>query len=106
MADRGIDAPSRFLCRHGFTDYMATRLLSRKMKGTSWANIEKLCRALHCTPTELFSYEDDPQQPLPDGHPLQKLKVTDEAGTLGGQIRTLSPEQLEKLRAFVKEIKE
>ncbi len=104
MADRGIDYPNKFLHAHGFTDVMASNMVRGKMKGTSWKNIEQLCLALNCSPTELFSWQPDEGVTVAPNHPLQKLVVTEDAGALGRQIRALSPEKIEQLRGFVKDL--
>ncbi len=106
LGDRGInDNPAHFLQRHGFSDYVAAKMVKGRSYQLSTEQLEKLCIALHCGPTELFSWKPDEGSNVPPQHPLHKRVVTEDAGMLGKDIRELSPEQMEELRAFVKELK-
>lgn len=106
LGDRGInDNPAHFLQRHGFTDFIAAKMVKGRCNQLSMQQLEKLCIALNCGPTELFSWKPGEGVNLPPQHPLYKRVVTEDAGTLGKDIRELSPEKMEELRAFVKDLK-
>jgi DNA-binding Xre family transcriptional regulator len=70
---RGIKNLTTHLMKFGFTYQPAFRLASGKAKTLPVPTIEKLCLALNCAPSELFSYTPSQTKPLPASHPLLSL---------------------------------
>jgi DNA-binding Xre family transcriptional regulator len=100
MSDRGITHPSRFLREHGFSYHIIHRLLHGKLTSTSFATLEQLCLVLHCTPADLFTWQQPASLEVSAGHPLHKLKVQ-QRQNLASQIGQLPPDKLDALRDFV-----
>lgn len=103
MADRGITHPAAFLRQNGFTSYTAHKLLHGQLTATSFKNIEKLCLALFCSPSELFTWQPPAGSNVHANHPLHKRKANQQQA-LASQIRQLSPEQMEELRKYVSQL--
>jgi DNA-binding Xre family transcriptional regulator len=70
---RGIKHLTSHLMKFGFSYQSAFRLATCKMKTLPVPYIEKLCLALNCAPSELFSYTPSQTNPLPESHPLLSL---------------------------------
>jgi DNA-binding Xre family transcriptional regulator len=70
---RGIKNLTAHLMNFGFTYQPAFRLSSGKTKSLPVPNIEKLCLALNCTPSDLFTFTPSQSKPLPASHPLLTL---------------------------------
>ena len=101
MMHRGIDNPTRFLYKAGFTSSMASRLMSGQTESPNIRHISKLCRLLHCTPNDLYTYQPDGSGPLPADHPLQKLVRTETTATVAERLKTLPLEKLEALSQYI-----
>lgn len=70
---RGIKNLTAHLTNFGFTYQPAFRLASGKIKSLPIRNIEKLCLALNCTPNDLFIFQPQSNEPIPENHPLKPL---------------------------------
>mgnify|MGYP001413908712 CR=1 FL=1 len=70
---RGIKNLTAHLMNFGFTYQPAFRLASGKTKSLPIHSIEKLCLALNCTPSDLFIFQPQANEPVPENHPLKSL---------------------------------
>ena len=74
---RGIDKPMKFLLENGFSYSVAYNIYNLRRNSITFKSIEKLCILLSCTPNDLLEFHPSKDSPLPDSHPLNKLKPTD-----------------------------
>jgi hypothetical protein len=51
---RGVEKPFAFLVKRGFYRTIASNLLNNRTVNIKISHIETLCRALNCTPNDLF----------------------------------------------------
>ncbi len=70
---RGIKRPFTFLRKHGFSNHKIRLFQSGKANSFNIKDLEYLCEILNCTPNDLFNWEPDVNNMLPDAHPLYKL---------------------------------
>lgn len=70
---RGIKNLTAHLTKFGFTYQPAFRLASGKTKSLPIPTIEKLCLALNCAPSDLFIFRPQPNESIPENHPLKSL---------------------------------
>lgn len=108
MRLRGISEPSAFLKMHGFTQGMATRIAAEKMVGVSPWQVERLCVALKCTPSDLYCWTPEKGEAATESHPLWKLREQEvmsvtEVGK--GIPAEKMGEFLEKVKAMEEEMK-
>ena len=71
---RGINKPSGFLMKNGFTKATANYLAYRKQRVIKTHVIEKLCEVFKCTPNELMEWTPDTPENDNADHPLYGLK--------------------------------
>ncbi len=74
MALRGIDRMFGFLHKNGFVRSTANFMLKGAASSIKVEHIEKLCVLLNCTPNDLFYWNPDTNNPLPENHALYALK--------------------------------
>ena len=86
---RGIDNPLSFLVKAGFTRHAAHVILNPHTRNFRLDHIEKLCTILICEPNDLLRFTANSSQPLPAGHPLNKLRQTDEVANIKEALANL-----------------
>jgi DNA-binding Xre family transcriptional regulator len=74
MRLRGISQPSAFLKKYGFTQNVATRIAAEKMVAISPWQVERLCTALKCLPSDLYCWTADKGETANEIHPLWKIR--------------------------------
>lgn len=93
---RGVSKPNAFLIKCGIAPFTASQMVTGKLKMIKLDHMERLCRALYCTPNDLLVWVPG-EAVLPDAHPLTKLKRSDDLNQLSEAIKTLPLEELKKL---------
>jgi hypothetical protein len=93
---RGIEHPYTFFVKAGLPPPTATAVLNNNNSRIVFKYLELLCKALNCTPDNLFKWEPGPSETLPENHQLFKLKpLSDQPFDL---LKTLKDVPIEKLR--------
>ena len=103
-ADKGIGAPRKFLIKNGFSSFIAHKLLNGSQPHFQYKHMEKLCLLLRCTPDALLDWVPEKDASLAVDHPLQKLRAKKDEASIMAQLNELSPEGIEKVRGFLKEM--
>lgn len=98
---RGIRKPYTFLRNHGFTHNIAHKLMSGTSRECRYDHIERLCRAVLCTPNDLFLWIPDKDVVYPDNLPLNGLKNKPEGVDIQKELSTMT---LEEIREFNKRV--
>jgi len=106
LNDRGIEQHHRFLRKLGISAHTASNLLHNQLTYINAVHLEKICLALNCTPNDLFAWKDDGPTTLPPDHAMQKLRAAARRPALIGRIRSLNPEQVEKLNDYLERLQE
>ncbi len=101
IKDRGHQNPTAYLVKIGFTYYMASRLLNSKKKSINFAELEKICLELKCTPNDLLCYMPPPRTVLPQGHPLLNLRIEKNAGSIEDMLGQLPYDKLKEIREAI-----
>ena len=83
---RGIETPYAFLLKIGVTRSVAYRLTNYRVENIKIAHLEKICRALNCTPNDLFEWTPGETDSLAERHSLNSLKKTNRAAPRLNQI--------------------
>ncbi len=100
LSDRGIERHIPYLRKIGLANYTAKSMLSSGNKYLGLEHAERICLALKCSPNDLLEWRPDAgTPPPPDDHPLHKLRPKEV--NLSQQLRSLNPEQLEAVQAFI-----
>jgi DNA-binding Xre family transcriptional regulator len=86
---RGIDNPFTFLVKAGFTRHAAHAILNSHTRSFRLDHIEKLCTILICEPNDLLRFTENKNQPLPEGHPLKKLRMADDVANIKDVLSNL-----------------
>ncbi len=108
MRLRGISEPCAFLKMHGFAKGTATRIAREKMLGLSPRQVEQLCVALKCTPSDLYCWTPEKGETATENHPLWKLReraVMSVADVGKGIPAEKMGEFLEKVKKMEEEMK-
>ncbi len=101
---RGIDKHMKFLLENGFTYSVTYNICNLRRNSISLRSIEKLCVALSCTPNDLLEFHPAKDSPLPDSHPLNKLKPSD-TFNLFEVTKDIPNEKIPELKSAIEEIK-
>lgn len=73
MNMRGIDRIYTLLLSNGFSHSTASKIHHNKLSNIKISQIGKLCVLLNCTPNDLFDWQPDAKNPLPEKHALNAL---------------------------------
>ena len=94
--NRLITKPVGFLMNHGFGRNSAFKLANSRIKYLSTENIEMLCLALRCTPSDLFDWSESPNTLVPEDHPIRSL-IPETATPLQTIVQNLNLNELKSL---------
>ncbi|RBQ05365.1 helix-turn-helix domain-containing protein [Pedobacter miscanthi] len=103
---RGIERPSTFLIKAGFSTHSAHFILNSKTRSIKLDHIEKLCKLLICEPSDLFAWQPDKDETIPDTHPITRLKKNLTQESIRNLIADVSFKQIVEIAALIKERKE
>lgn len=95
---RGVIKPYAYLIKAGIPAFTATQMVTGSLKAIKLEYMELLCRALYCTPNDLFVWVPG-DAVLPETHPLTKLKISNELHRVSEVIKTLPLDELKRLVA-------
>ena len=99
---KGITKTNQFLINLGNSDGYASQLVHGRSVSIRFDKLEQLCKALNCTPNDLFNYVDDGEKPLPDGHALYSISRSDAIGEVNKLLNDLPMEKIEELYKILK----
>ena len=100
-SNKGIEDPRRWLVKNGFSQVAASRMIKPIYESINYATLEKLCILLHCTPSDLMSWQPKEGSTIPDNHPLQQMKRQPPEKSINKRLKTLPPEKLAALQQFL-----
>jgi DNA-binding Xre family transcriptional regulator len=104
LLQKGILKPYAQLIKMGVPRIRAQKLLKGTNKNIYLTDLYKFCTYLNCTPKELLKIELPPNSTSLETHPLQDW-VKKEDINLIKELIALSPEEIERVKEFVKDIK-
>lgn len=103
--ERGIVDPLRVLKKAGYTISQASWRLRAKRNRITFEELERLCIAFHCRPSQLFVWYPPAHSNLPDDHPLQQLKAPPEDESISAQLQKMTPEEIDELKSFLSDMR-
>ena len=101
---RGITKPGQFLKQNGFSESIAYNIIKHKTPALKLESLNKLCSLLSCTPNDIFEWTPDKNLPLPETHPLNKLKPA-ETLNLGELLKDVPAEKISEFKSGIEELK-
>ena len=102
---RGIDRPHTFLVSIGIPSSTAHKFLEGSYRAPRLDNIERICKALNCTPHDILIWVPDKNNPIPQTHPLNQLNKYATTFNLHETFRTLPVEQLNQIADILNKLK-
>lgn len=102
---RGIDNPTGFLLRHGFLRKTASNLANDRVLHIKVAHLEKLCRALNCTPNDLFEWRADDKDAIAESHSLKSLQKSKPATPLSQIVKDIPVDKLDRVEDLLNQLK-
>jgi DNA-binding Xre family transcriptional regulator len=99
---KGITKTNQYLIKLGNSDGYASQLVHGRSVSIRFDKLEILCKALNCTPNDLFDYKDDAKFPLPEGHALHSISRSDAIGEVNKLLNDLPMEKIEELYKILK----
>ncbi|HVE58738.1 MAG TPA: helix-turn-helix transcriptional regulator [Pyrinomonadaceae bacterium] len=106
LALRGIDTPYAFLVKRGFHRTIAANLSNNRTINIKIAHLEKICRALNCTPNDLFEWRNDEQNALGENHALNALKRNKTAQQVSRILKDIPVDKLERAEELLNQLKD
>jgi DNA-binding Xre family transcriptional regulator len=94
---RHIEKPYSFLVKLGIDPRTASKLISNEVRAVRLNHIELICKALYCEPNELLAYNKEPNEHLPETHPLAKLIANNEDTSWHEDLKTMPISQLKEI---------
>lgn len=101
---RGITKPGKYLEQNGFSKSIAYNIIKLKTSALKLENLNKLCSILSCTPNDFLEWTPDKSIPLPESHPLQKLKPA-EVLNLSELLKDVPAEKISEFKSGIEELK-
>lgn len=101
---RGITKPAAFLIKNGFSESIAYNITKLKTPALKLENLNKLCTLLSCTPNDIIEWTPDKNIPLPETHPLNKLKPA-ETINLSELLKDVPAEKISEFKTGIEELK-
>ncbi|MFH0896321.1 MAG: helix-turn-helix transcriptional regulator [Bacteroidota bacterium] len=98
---RNIERPYSYLVKNGFTHHTAMNLLDPSTASVRMVHLDRLCRVLHCVPADLFVWKPDKNNPLPDSHPLQSIRLQKSAYNWKEVFSTIPLDQLKEIAKII-----
>jgi DNA-binding Xre family transcriptional regulator len=105
MALRGIEKPFAFLVKRGFYRTIASNLLNNRANNIKIAHLEALCRALNCTPNDLFEWKAVENDVLNESHSLNSLKRSKPAPLLSQIVKDIPVDKLDRVEELLNQLK-
>lgn len=103
FVQRDIKQPIAFLMRSGFTRNIASKINSGKFRALTIAQVEKLCKALNCTPNDLVEYVPREGESLA-GNPLSVFVRSEGVLKMGELLRKIPIEKLPEFNVKFEEL--
>lgn len=105
LALRGITQPQGYLVRIGLHRSIAAKLGNNRSTVIKISHLELLCRALNCTPSDLFEWKPDAEKPLAENHALNALQRSKSAQRISEIVKNIPLEKLDRIEGLLNEIK-
>ncbi|MGV9004472.1 helix-turn-helix domain-containing protein [Flavobacterium sp.] len=99
---KGIIKTNQFLIGLGNSVGYASQLVNGRSISIRYDKLELLCKALNCTPNDLFDYKDDAENKLPAGHALYSIMKSDAINEVNKLLHDLPMEKIEELYKILK----
>lgn len=103
LIQKGLKPTAFSITKLGIPRMAAHQMLSAKAKSISFVHLERLCIGLRCTPKEILGVYSTEALPIPPDAPLYGW-VGYELPFPLSDFRNLTPDQLAKASAFMKEL--
>lgn len=98
---RDIKEPNRFLVKHGISQNIAHRLTTGQYDKMSLEILEKLCRALNCTPNDIYRFAPDTDADKNELLALTKIAHTENTYTSTSVLFNLPLDKLNEIAALI-----
>ena len=98
---RNIKEPSRFLTKQGISANIAHRLTTGQYDKISLQILEKLCRALNCTPNDIYRFTPDNETDKSDILALNKINHSEKTLADTTALYNLPLEKLSELATII-----
>ncbi|QQS34937.1 MAG: helix-turn-helix domain-containing protein [Ignavibacteriales bacterium] len=103
FAARGIQSPTGFLRRAGFSPHTASYIATGKVEKLNLKLLERLCILLNCTPHDLLEWVPDTKLADPGRFELSKLAGERKVHSLQDDLSELTLGKVEEVKRFIEE---
>ncbi len=105
FAARGIQSPTGFLRKAGFSPNTASNIATGKLEKLNLKQLERLCILLNCTPHDLLVWEPDASVGEPGRFELSRLIGGKKVLSLQNELNALTLEKVGEVQRFIEEKK-
>lgn len=106
FALRGIDKPFAFLVKCGFHRTIASNLMNNRAVNIKIRHLQTICRALNCTPNDLFEWKPDENDTLGENHSLNSLKRDKIPARLSQIVKDIPVEKLDRVEELLTQLRD
>jgi DNA-binding Xre family transcriptional regulator len=103
FAARGIQSPTGFLRKAGFSPYTASYVATGKVEKLNLKLLERLCILLNCTPHDLLEWVPDEKLGDPNRFELSRLAGERKILPLQDELSGLTLGKVEEVKRFIEE---
>ncbi|MFN8281924.1 MAG: helix-turn-helix transcriptional regulator [Chitinophagales bacterium] len=103
LNDREIKKHCTYLVQNGFSWDFASRMLTHKTKSITFAQLEKLCTLLHCTPNDILVWTPNENEKPSANQPLHQIIQPQHRQLISHGFKTLPIEKLREIRKIIEE---
>lgn len=105
FALRGVEKPSGFLAKNGFTAPTATKFLQAKGSMINISYLQKICLMMNCTPNDLFEWKPDATNKIEEDHALNSLRRAETVANIRELLKDLPVEKLSQVESLLVDLK-
>lgn len=106
LALRGVAKPFAFLQKKGLYRTIASKLINNRPVNIKISHIDIICRALNCTPNDLFEWKPEEPDTIGENHALKALVRNKSAQQLSRIFNEIPVEKLERVEEFLNQLKD
>ncbi|QQS36657.1 MAG: helix-turn-helix domain-containing protein [Ignavibacteriales bacterium] len=103
FAARGIQSPTGFLRKAGFSPFTASYIATGKLEKLNLKQLERLCILLNCTPHDLLEWEPDSKLGEPGRFELSRLIGGKKVLSIQDELKGLTLEKVGEVQRFIEE---
>jgi len=98
---RGINKPTSYLVRQGFSEKFASRIVHNNFQSLSLDSVQRLCEVFGCTPNDMLEWYPPSNMDNPSSHPLASLSRREKVMNLSSTLNSVPLDKLLEIEKLI-----